>query len=171
MNARGNIQLLQSPNNTIKSNTLPIGGQGIKVEDHSNNNIVANNNISNNDNGIFVTSSYDNKIYHNNIINNADQGYDTTINGNQWDNGYPFGGNYWSDYVGLDNFKGPHQNITGSDGIGDTNYSIDMDSIDYYPLMEPYSYKPFENYTILKQGWNLISIPLIQEKQNSMKCS
>jgi hypothetical protein len=27
-------------------------------------------------------------------------------------------------------------------------------------------YKPLENYTILKQGWNLISIPLIQEEQN-----
>jgi len=85
---------------------------------------------------------------------------------NQWDNGYPSGGNYWSDYVGVDNFRGPHQNITGSDGIGDTNYSIDMDSIDHYPLMEPYSYKPLKNYITLKQGWNLISIPLIQVNED-----
>jgi hypothetical protein len=35
--------------------------------------------------------------------------------------------------------------------------------------MEPYTYKPLENYTILKQGWNLISIPLIQNNQNLQK--
>ena len=36
--------------------------------------------------------------------------------------------------------------------------------IDNYPLMEP-----IENYTLLKQGWNLISIPLVQEDQNLIK--
>jgi hypothetical protein len=35
--------------------------------------------------------------------------------------------------------------------------------------MEPYTSITFENYTILKQGWNLISIPLIQQDQNLQK--
>jgi hypothetical protein len=54
---------------------------------------------------------------------------------NAWDDGYPSGGNYWSDYTGVDLRKGPYQNETGSDGIGDTPYSIDSDNADRYPLM------------------------------------
>jgi parallel beta-helix repeat protein len=135
----------------------------------SSNNTIADNNISNNRDGIRLSSSSYNRIYHNNIIDNTNQAYDDTSYGNQWDNGYPSGGNYWSDYVGLDNFKGPHQDIPGSDGIGDTNYSIDFDSVDNYPLMGPYTNRTFENYTILKQCWNLISVPLIQDDTNLAK--
>jgi hypothetical protein len=46
----------------------------------------------------------------------------------RWDNGYPSGGNYWSDYTGTDNYSGPSQNIPGSDGIGDVNYTIDANN-------------------------------------------
>jgi hypothetical protein len=52
-----------------------------------------------------------------------------------WDNGYPSGGNYWIGYVSSDKYSGPGQNITGSDGIGDTPYVIDADDIDHYPFM------------------------------------
>lgn len=63
--------------------------------------------------------------------------------------------------------------MDGSDGIVDNGtiggggknpYVIDFNSKDNYPLIAPY--KPLENYTILKEGWNLISIPLIQEERN-----
>ena len=62
--------------------------------------------------------------------------------------------------------KGPNQDIPGIDGIGDWEYVISGPAFtrDYYPLME--FYKPLKNYTILHQGWNLISIPTIQEEQN-----
>ena len=45
-------------------------------------------------------------------------------------------GNYWNDYEGTD---------ADGDGIGNTHYSIDLDSdeSDDYPLM-----KPFENFNI-----------------------
>jgi hypothetical protein len=52
--------------------------------------------------------------------------------------GYPSGGNYWSDYNGKDVYSGPCQNVTGSDGIGDTPYVIDGDNRDNYPIMKPY---------------------------------
>ncbi len=52
---------------------------------------------------------------------------------NIWDNGYPSGGNYWSDFNGSDNFSGLNQNLSGSDGIGDTLHMKDR-----YPLMSPY---------------------------------
>ncbi len=58
---------------------------------------------------------------------------------NAWDIGYPSGGNYWSDYNGSDLLSGPYQNETGGDGIGDTPYVIDVNNMDKYPLMEPWS--------------------------------
>jgi len=58
---------------------------------------------------------------------------------NVWDDGYPSGGNYWSDYNGTDIFRGIYQNETGSDGIGDTAYIIDANNIDHYPLMSPWT--------------------------------
>jgi hypothetical protein len=116
-----------------------------------------------------VSSSSNNWIYHNNLIGNPNQAYDNSNNGNQWENGYPSGGNYWSDYTGNDSYKGPNQDIPGSDGIGDTPYIIDADSQDNYPLMEPFTNRTFDNYMILKQGWNLISIPLIQQDETLRK--
>ncbi|MBS7635414.1 PKD domain-containing protein, partial [Candidatus Bathyarchaeota archaeon] len=57
---------------------------------------------------------------------------------NSWDNGYPSGGNYWSNYVVVDYYSGPYQNETRSDGIGDVSYIIDVNNRDRYPLMKPW---------------------------------
>jgi hypothetical protein len=57
---------------------------------------------------------------------------------NVWDDGYPSGGNYWSDYKGIDVKSGPNQDQPRSDGIGDTPYVIDANNQDRYPLMNPY---------------------------------
>jgi len=57
---------------------------------------------------------------------------------NIWDDGYPSGGNYWSDYTGVDLKSGPSQDQPGSDGIGDTAYVIDANNQDNYPLIYPY---------------------------------
>jgi parallel beta-helix repeat protein len=153
-------------NNYINSNT----NYGIRLFYLSDHNIIEENNVSNNGEGIRIDFfSSNNSVYHNNIVNNSIQANDTANNGNDWDGGYPLGGNFWSDYSGVDQNKGPNQDQTGSDGIGDTKYFIDSDSFDKYPLMEPYTYKPLENYTILNQGWNLISLPLIQQDQDLQK--
>jgi len=113
-------------------------------------------------------------VYHNNLIHNTIQAYDSTMNRNLWDNGYPSGGNYWSDFDNssegaYDDYKGPNQDVLGSDGIVDNGtvggggknpYLIDLDSQDNYPLI-----KPYERYLTLMQGWNLISTPFIQDNQ------
>jgi nitrous oxidase accessory protein NosD len=52
---------------------------------------------------------------------------------NTWDNGYPSGGNYWSDYNGTDFYSGIYQNATGSDGIGDTPYTMNANNQDRFP--------------------------------------
>jgi parallel beta-helix repeat protein len=153
-----------SQGNTITNNSASNNKWGIYLM-FSKDNTITNNTSSYNDYGIDLLSSSSNTIYHNNFIDNTDQAIDNLNNGNKWDNGYPFGGNYWSDYSGLDNFKGPNQNIPGSDNIGDTFYPIFGGSNnDNYPLMK--SYKPPENFIILKQGWNLISLPFIQIEMN-----
>ncbi|UCE73494.1 MAG: right-handed parallel beta-helix repeat-containing protein, partial [Methanomassiliicoccales archaeon] len=159
--------LSYSLNNTITGNYVSNNDVGVFIEDSSHNNTITGNDVLlQQDYGFFLWSSYNNSIYHNNIIDNSYQAFDNTNNGNQWDNGYPMGGNYWSNYPGVDNLKGPNQDIPGRDGIGDTYYPIDSNSQDNYPLIGPFPYFPTENYTILKQGWNLISIPLIQEEQD-----
>ena len=58
---------------------------------------------------------------------------------NFWDDGYPSGGNYWSNYTGVDLYSGSDQDETGSDGIGDTAHEIDADNRDRYPLMNPWT--------------------------------
>ena len=54
---------------------------------------------------------------------------------NTWDDGYPSGGNYWSDYADIDQYCGPYQNETGPDGIWDHPYEIDENNIDHYPIV------------------------------------
>jgi len=70
-------------------------------------------------------------------VNNTEQvlSYNST---NVWDNSYPSGGNYWSDYTDVDLDSGPHQNILGSDGIWDHPFVIDENNTDNYPLVKPY---------------------------------
>jgi len=79
----------------------------------------------------------ENLLYHNNFMNNSINAFDE--GSNLWHSGYPKGGNYWDDYEGSDEFSGPGQNISGSDGLGDTPYEIpDQGNIDPYPLMTPW---------------------------------
>jgi parallel beta-helix repeat protein len=100
----------------------------------SSNNIFSHNNISNNLLGIYLYESPDNLIFFNIFINNTIQAYDNRDN--YWNNTYPFGGNYWSDYVGEDKYNDKNQNKSGSDGIGDAPYDIDPNSQDNYPLIK-----------------------------------
>jgi len=118
--------------NEIKSNRI-----GISIQS-SNNNTIIGNSITENEYGILLTNSYSNKIFHNNFINNIRQASCSptpSITSNVWDDGYPSGGNYWSDYTGNDTYSGPYQDEPGSDGIGDTSYIIDGCNMDNYPLM------------------------------------
>jgi len=131
-------------NSTIMNVTITNGDSGIFLYNSRNNTIVRNTIMNHRPQvgfgfGITLAYSNNNEIYHNDFANNMVQvrvGVESP--NNSWDDGYPSGGNYWSDYNGTDFYIGPYQNLTGSDGIGDTPYIIDEANADRYPLMSLY---------------------------------
>jgi len=135
--AGGGIDLYYSNTNTISNNTITFQERGIWAES-SNNNIIYGNTILKNNVGVDLYLCSNNVFYHNNFINNTYLQVDSYECFSTWDNGYPSGGNYWSDYNGTDSYTGPNQNQTGSDDIGDTPYVIDENNVDGFPLMSQY---------------------------------
>ena len=119
-------------NNSIRSNSR----RGISLIGFRNS--IIRNSIFSNRLGVYVSSSLppNNTIHHNDFVDNEEAADDATMD-NQWDDGYPSGGNYWSDYTGVDLFSGPNQDQPGSDGIGDTPYDRIGGNEDRYPLMSP----------------------------------
>jgi parallel beta-helix repeat protein len=133
--------ILAAFSNTIVGNNVSNNGLGILISDSSNNSTVTENLVSNNDYGLLLFSSNNTRVYHNSFTGNTQQVLLSDSFNTSWDDGYPSGGNCWSDYTGVDFHSGPYQNEKGSDGIGDTHYTIDADNIDHYPLMEPWRLK------------------------------
>jgi len=109
---------------------------GVYLYDSSSNTIFENN-ITDNEHGIYFYPSSNNTIYHNNFVDNSEQVHSESST-KTWDNGYPSGGNYWSDYKE----RYPDAQELDGSGIWDTPYVIDENNQDNYPLMESWSPKP-----------------------------
>jgi parallel beta-helix repeat protein len=158
-------------------------------------NNITENTIAYNDIGLSVGlpifgSPGENWIYNNNFINNTEQLWVGSYN--FWDNGYPQGGNYFSDYTGTDNYSGPDQNEANPDGIGDAPFDLakwwsilslppgetEAKRWAKYPLMKPYG-EPHDlglklsmPKTVIPQGYNIgtINVTIINyglETENS----
>lgn len=164
------LGLFASSGNLIIGNYINNNYRGIQLSNASNSNSISANNITNNTDGIFLFDSFQNTLVLNNVTNNnigigfkqssynmlrgnyfisnTEQVYDINMadssvpaSMNIWGVGYPQGGNYWSDYTGVDVKSGENQDQTGSDGLGDTPYIIDENNQDNFPLM-PYGSPP-----------------------------
>jgi parallel beta-helix repeat protein len=147
--------------NVITGNTITNASEmAILLYGGASDNQIYGNTVKNNAKGIAIGSSSNNVVYHNNFVNNSQQVYDYSWTYpeyyspsiNVWDDGYPSGGNYWSDYTGVD---------ANGDGIGDIPYVIDADNQDRYPLMHLWSPLPVHN---INTG---LGYPTIQEAINA----
>ena len=148
------IFLHESRGNIIGGNLMSKDDFGVSLYSHSHSNIVSNNEVSKNryvgiclcdssnntisdntlsDNqfGVWLDSSNNNTIYHNDFNNNPTQVYLTMSFNNIWDDGYPSGGNYWSDHNPSDEDK---------DKIGDSPYVVEEENVDMYPLIYPFQF-------------------------------
>ena len=160
-NARQGIYLFWNcHNDSIIANNIESCGRGILVEYSHYDNLFAHNTIAGNGTGMdfwggfnntitentisnssccgirLTDDCYGNVFYHNNFIDNDTSAWDE--GNNTWDNGYPSGGNYWSDYTGSDDNHGPGQNQAGADGIGDTPHDVPVGVQDAYPFVNPF---------------------------------
>ena len=140
------IYLYYSSFNNISGDTLTSNYGGLRL-DSANYNSITCSNITSNFFGIYCYDSMSNQIYHNNLVDNTFNAYVTWDlsyqQGNTWDNDYPSGGNYWSNYHGID---------SNGDGIGDTPLIIDANNRDNYPLMYPCGTYHFTIETNFPQG-------------------
>ena len=134
-NGNGGISVYYSINVSIIGTTVSNNEGGIWIYSSRNVTITDNDITLSGWAGIILQSSTGVRVYHNSFICNAWHAKDVDGNHNTWDDGYPNGGNYWSDYDGVDQFTGPNQDQPGADGIGDTPYVIDSNNQDNYPLM------------------------------------
>jgi len=184
------ISLALSSNNTIAGNIAAnssSGGHGITLLSNSFNNTVSSNDLINNYHGMWLSGSFNNWIventiannqllgielagssnntfYHNNFINNPKN---IVIDGKSvsvWDDGYPSGGNYWSDYDDVDLSSGPYQNETGSDGIWDNPYVIDGNNQDNYPIVPE-----FPTWTSILLILIMLTVAIIIYKRKLLK--
>jgi subtilase family serine protease len=137
--------LLEGCNIVIKHNVFGISFEtGFSAYIFSNNTTFAENIVV--DNGIDLEA--DNCSFYHNDFNNSFVYTSPDSSQTRWDDCYPSGGNYWSDYIGKDIYSGPHQNVPGSDGICDTPYVIDGNNQDRYPLMNPIGSPPQPTCTL-----------------------
>lgn len=126
------IWLQNSSDNLIAYNLVAgVVWYGLIRLTQSYNNTIVGNFMSDADIGLYLESSSGNKIFHNNFIDNEKQIHLIDSVNNAWEDGYPSGGNFWSDYNGTD---------ANHDGLGDSPYIIDVNNQDNYPLMDLYPY-------------------------------
>jgi parallel beta-helix repeat protein len=129
VNDAGQVVLVNCTKITVKGLNLSNTDIGLELWQTSDS-LIVDNLFQNNIWSIAAANSSGNTFYHNQFLGNSTEQVHIPSNAantsNIWDNGYPSGGNYWSDYNGTD---------ANHDGIGDTPYIIDANNVDHYPLM------------------------------------
>jgi parallel beta-helix repeat protein len=128
------VGLSESTDNAIVSNNISFMDTGVGFHFSCQNNTVINNTLIENGHGVDFTEgvSDGNMIYSNDLIQNAEQVYNG-LSTNIWDDGYPIGGNYWSDYK----TRYPNATEVDSSGIWNTAYTMNQNNTDRYPLKSP----------------------------------
>jgi putative cofactor-binding repeat protein len=159
------VLLAYSSENVVYSNSIMNCSVGLSLS-VSNDIRAYQNNVARCEIAVSVCGS-NNIFYHNNFIENtrsASIRHQTLFTSNiiiaysrnnTFDNGYPSGGNYWSDYNGSD---------ANNDGVGDSSYMVFENVTDLYPLMKPFIIESGLTSEDTSQQNSLVSI----EPENSV---
>ncbi len=133
-------------------------------------NLIVGNTFTDCSTALLLYDSSNNTLYHNRFLSNEKTVYDSglanypqTVSLNVWDNGYPSGGNYWSDYVE----KYPNAKTIDNSGLGDTAYLVETQNEDRYPIINLNQFYNFQLSTPTlavisptDQPYNESSVPL-----------
>lgn len=139
-NCEEGIEIEKSTENKLSENKLLDNNEGV-IFSSSNENSVEYCWVENNSVGVDIYQSNKNTFSHNSFIDNGGQVVsDSSVN--TWDNGDE--GNYWSDYL----TKYPNASEVSSTGIGNTQYFIDDNNADHFPLMKPITVPEFPSTII-----------------------
>jgi parallel beta-helix repeat protein len=160
----GGIELLNSSQNSVSSNTIVLASNVI-VDlslDNSSNNVIQNNTMTDT---ARLSQSHWNRIHHNNFVNNTHEVDIQESFFNEWSN---MGrGNYWSSYTGLDDGSNGR---TANDGVGDTD--LPHVGVDDYPLIVPYGPIPVvwenEPFPVTITGNSTISSPSFSQAEKKI---
>ena len=112
--SNGGVELIDCSNVLFMGNNVAENGVGINLH-LGPNSTFSENNIANNRLGVAIDSS-GSRFFHNNFMNNNIQ-VDASWSSNTWDDEYPSGGNYWSDYTGTDTHSGFYQTKQVTTGL------------------------------------------------------
>ncbi|MFP4050967.1 MAG: PKD domain-containing protein [Thermoplasmata archaeon] len=137
------IYLTYSDDNLIKNNYITGREIGISTYEITNCKVIQNTISYTTSWGIGNRYAKNNIFYHNNFYENKNPAVVKPNYENKWDNGYPSGGNYWSQFDGVDK---------NGDGIADSNYTVSGmgdENVDRYPLMNPF--KPWDEVNLPKE--------------------
>jgi len=171
-NSEAGIRISHSDDNIISGNYITRNQEGLILY-YASNNTIKENKIADQDIGISIHGSSSNLICHNNFVNNTKQVYDVGWEGvgqpfpglplpseNIWDNDFPSGGNYWSDYS--DQY--PNAKELDSSGIWDKSYVVDENNIDHHPLTQQVdinSVAPTPTPSATISGFNALAVAII----------
>ncbi|MCK4500137.1 right-handed parallel beta-helix repeat-containing protein, partial [Candidatus Babeliales bacterium] len=120
------VILYDSSRNTVSGNNITANIKAGVYLYSSGNNTICGNNVTDNGYGAYLDDSLYNYMYHNHFINNTIQVFADNATWNGWDDGYPSGGNYWSDHPCIDD---------DHDDICDSPYVINENNVDNYPII------------------------------------
>ncbi len=136
---------------TIRDNT----SYGAKLDSRYGSLLFTENDVLRNADAIAITdvqTSAERRVYHNNFVDNESASASAQVV--TWDDGYPSGGNHWSEWLGPDVFSGPGQDQPGEDGIVDAPYGHDR-----FPLADPEGWVPTNQAPVADAGPDVGGLP------------